>query len=98
MTPTTANRQGRNPGGSNQTGAAANMAYSSSITESPAYVKTDLLAMIRQAARLAELHDTQAAQAAHSLAQHTAAAAKHRAILRSLRELADKRRSNHGAQ
>ena len=68
-----------------------------SIVDYTPYVKIDLAAMIRQAQRLAN-HGLAAAEAAHALTHHTAAAKRHRAILRSPRELASKEGGQHGTQ
>lgn len=99
MTTTTKTRQVGQPDGRNGAGDGPAIAgYNSSIVDKPAYVKTDLAALIRQAGRLAQSSDLQAAEAACALAHHTDAAAKHRAILRSLRELAGREGGQHGPQ
>ena len=60
-------------------------------TFSPFCQFPDVPAMIKTAQRLAFEHDQAAAAAAQDLAFHTGAAAKQRAILRELRELAGRR-------
>ena len=78
-----------------QRGMLASDGYNPILTRKPAACQSgDLADLVAQAQRLAFDHDQAAAQAAQSLAFHTAAAAKHRAILRELRELAGRR---HGS-
>jgi hypothetical protein len=66
--------------------------YTSSITPFPPSCQSqEVASLIATAQRLVFDHDQAAAQAARSLAFHTGAAAKQRAILRELRELAGRR-------